>query len=176
MEIPYRVVPRLVRGLDYYVRTAFEIISGELGAQNALVGGGRYDGLSEVIGGPPVQGFGFAMGLDRLIMLLPESLTSEWRWRPDLFLAYMGEAAFLMAMKMARGLRHEGYRCYLDFSSSSLKSQFRLANKIDARNIVVIGDDEIAKGVYPVKRLSDSQQFELNWEQIKAYLQNEKTR
>ena len=91
--ISYAVVPRLVRGLDYYIRTAFEIVSGELGSQNALAGGGRYDGLSEVLGGPRVQAMGFALGLDRLVMLLPEEQSAKWRRKPELFLAHMGEAA-----------------------------------------------------------------------------------
>ena len=86
--ISYEIVPRLVRGLDYYVRTAFEIVSGELGSQNAVAGGGRYNGLSEVLGGPPVQALGFAMGLDRLVMILPEEQRADFKWRPDVFLAY----------------------------------------------------------------------------------------
>ena len=104
--ISYEIVPRLVRGLDYYVRTAFEIVSGELGAQNALAGGGRYDGLSEVLGGPPVQAIGFAMGLDRLVMLLPEEQSAKGK-RPELFLAFMGGAAFKKALEIARSC---GYR------------------------------------------------------------------
>ena len=83
--IGYEVTPRLVRGLDYYIRTAFEIVSGELGAQNAIAGGGRYDGLSEILGGPPVHGFGFALGLDRLIMILPDGVIGDSASGPDCF-------------------------------------------------------------------------------------------
>ena len=93
MRDVYEVTPRLVRGLDYYIRTAFEIVSGELGAQNAIVGGGRYDGLSEILGGPPVHGFGFALGLDRLIMIVPDGVIGNSASGPDLFLASLGDAA-----------------------------------------------------------------------------------
>ena len=173
LNIPYRIVPRLVRGLDYYVRTAFEIVSGELGSQNALVGGGRYDGLSEVLGGPPVKGFGFAMGLDRLVMLLPEELSAQWTWRPDVFLAPLGEAAFDQAFAIARTLRHEGWSCYLEFATGSLKSQLRLANKLQARHVLIIGEEELAKGKYQLKRLDDSRQWDFSLNELREYLQSQ---
>jgi histidyl-tRNA synthetase len=172
LEISYQVVPRLVRGLDYYVRTAFEIVSGELGSQNALLGGGRYDGLSEVIGGPPVPGFGFALGLDRLVMILPETLSESWTWKPDVFLAYMGEPAFKAAFEAARMLRHDGWNCYLEFSAASLKSQLRLANKLQARHVLIIGEEELAKGKYQLKRLSDSYQQDVTISELTSYLRN----
>jgi histidyl-tRNA synthetase len=172
LGIAYQVVPRLVRGLDYYVRTAFEIVSGELGSQNALLGGGRYDGLSEVIGGPPVPGFGFAMGLDRLVMILPETLSESWTWKPDVFLAYMGEPAFRAAFEAARTLRHEGWSCYLEFYAASLKSQLRQANKLQARNVLIIGEEELAKGKYQLKRLADSSQQDLTLAELSAYLRS----
>jgi histidyl-tRNA synthetase len=143
--IGYEIVPRLVRGLDYYVRTAFEIVSGNLGAQNALVGGGRYDGLSEVLGGPPVKGFGFAMGLDRLVMILPEALSAEIAWKPEVFIAYLGEAAFKRALSIARTLRLQLRSCYIEFGGGSLKSQLRLANKLNAQHVLIIGEDELAR-------------------------------
>lgn len=173
LNIPYRVAPRLVRGLDYYVQTAFEIVSGELGSQNALVGGGRYDGLSEVLGGPPLKGFGFAMGLDRLVMLLPEELSAQWTWRPDIFLAYLGEAAFDHAFTVARTLRHEGWSCYLEFATGSLKSQLRLANKLQARHVLIIGEEELAKGKYQLKRLDDSRQWDFSLAELRDYLQSQ---
>jgi histidyl-tRNA synthetase len=159
--IPFEITPRLVRGLDYYVRTAFEIVSVDLGAQNALVGGGRYDGLSEVLGGPPVSGFGFAMGLDRLVMLLPEHLSSRWVEATDLFLAHMGERAFERALELARAFRREGFRCNIDLAGGSLKSQLRLANRLNARHVLIIGEDELASGRYLLKNLSDSSQLRL---------------
>jgi histidyl-tRNA synthetase len=168
--ISYEVIPRLVRGLDYYVRTAFEIVSGELGAQNALAGGGRYDGLSEILGGPPAPAIGFAMGLDRLVMVLPENLNSKWQWHPHLLLAYIGEIAFKKALEIARELRGQDHSCYIDFSAGSLKSQFRLANKINAEHVLIIGEDELARGSYSIKRLEDGQQWDVTPAELSDYL------
>jgi histidyl-tRNA synthetase len=168
--ILYEVVPRLVRGLDYYVRTAFEIVSGELGAQNALAGGGRYDGLSEVLGGPPAQGFGFALGLDRLVMLLPDGLAAEARYKPEIFLAYMGEHAFRQTLAIARSLRRQGRSCYFDFDGGSLKSQMRMANKVNARYVLIIGDEELSKGIFKLKRFEDSAQWDVTLEQLASFL------
>jgi histidyl-tRNA synthetase len=172
--ILFEVVPRLVRGLDYYVRTAFEIVSGELGAQNALAGGGRYDGLAEVLGGPATPGFGFALGLDRLIMLLPESAGSETGWKPDLFLAHMGEAAFRKAISIARALRREGFRCHLEFGGS-LKSQMRQANRLSAGHALIIGENELAKDLYTIRRMDTSDQEEISSAGIAGYLRSHRT-
>ena len=107
-KISYAVTPRLVRGLDYYVGTTFEMVSSQLGpTQNAVVGGGRYDGLSELLGGPPGKGFGFALGIERLVVLLEESLDSR-RPRPDIFLAYLDEGALEESFGLAQELRHQG--------------------------------------------------------------------
>ena len=168
----YEVLPRLVRGLDYYVRTAFEVVSGELGAQNALVGGGRYDGLAEVLGGPVTQGFGFALGLDRLIMLLPQAAHAEAVQKPDLFLAYMGEAAFGKALSIAQSLRRQGLRCHIEFSDASLKSQLRLANKLSARYVLILGEDEIARDVYQIRRMEDSRQWDISPAELGPYLKS----
>ncbi|MBN2317812.1 MAG: histidine--tRNA ligase [Acidobacteria bacterium] len=169
--IAYEIAPGLVRGLDYYVRTAFEIVSGDLGAQNAILGGGRYDGLSEVIGGPPVQAIGFAVGLDRLTMVLPEEKRESGMWKPDLFIAYKGDAAFQKALHIARELRRLQQSCYLDFSAGSLKRQMRLANKIDAAHVLIIGDDELARDSYTIKKMEDSSQWEVTLEELAQYLQ-----
>ncbi len=166
----YEIVPRLVRGLDYYVRTAFEIVSGELGAQNALIGGGRYDGLSEVLGGPHVPALGFAMGLDRLVMIMPGEKGAEWQWKPELFLAYMGEPAFKKALDIARQLRHGGHSCYLDFSEGRLKNQMRLANKLNAEHVLIIGEDELAREKYSIKRMEDSKQWDVTIAELGDYL------
>jgi histidyl-tRNA synthetase len=173
--IAYQVVPRLVRGLDYYVRTAFEIVSGELGAQNAVVGGGRYDGLAEVLGGPPTHGFGFALGLDRLIMLLPEKIREQAVQKPDLLLAYMGEAALRKAICIARQLRREGIRCHFEFGGGSLKSQLRLANRINARHALIIGENELAKGLYMIRHMDSSDQREISLSDLSGYLQSHRT-
>jgi histidyl-tRNA synthetase len=169
-SVEYEIVPRLVRGLDYYVRTAFEIVSGELGAQNALAGGGRYDGLAEILGGPPSPAIGFAIGLDRLVMTLSEEHKAELQWKPDLFLAYMGEAAFKKSLEIARHLRRQGYCCYVDFGEGRLKSQMRLANKLGAKHVLILGDDELAREKYAIKRLEDSQQWEVTLPELESYL------
>ena len=168
--IEYEIVPRLVRGLDYYTRTAFEIVSGELGAQNALAGGGRYDGLSEILGGPAAPAIGFAVGLDRLAMILSETRGQADRRGPELFLAWMGEAAFHKALEIARQLRRGGYYCYIDFGEGSLKSRMRMANKLGARHVLIIGDNELARERYAVKRLADSEQWEASLPEIENYL------
>ncbi len=168
--LAFTVVPRLVRGLDYYVRTAFEIVSGELGAQNALAGGGRYDGLAEVLGGPPTHGFGFALGLDRLIMLLPDAVGAQAIQKPELFIAHMGEAALGKAISVARRCRSEGFRCSLEFEGGSLKSQMRMANRLNARHVLIIGEEELAKELYKIRRMSNSEQKEISLGELAGYL------
>ena len=168
--ITYEIVPRLVRGLDYYTRTAFEIVSGELGSQNALVGGGRYDGLSEILGGPATPAIGFAVGLDRLAMILSETRGQTDRRGPEIFLAWMGAAAFSKSLQIARQLRRAGHYCYMNFGEGSLKSRMRLANKLDAKHVLIIGDNELANERYAVKRLADSEQWEASLPEIENYL------
>jgi histidyl-tRNA synthetase len=170
--IMFEITPRLVRGLDYYARTAFEIVSGDLGAQNALVGGGRYDGLSETLGGPPVQAIGFALGLDRLTMVLPRHQRDSGNWKPELFLAYKGDAAFKKALHIACELRQKHRTCYLDFSGGSLKSQMRLANKIDAAHVLIIGEEELTSDRYTIKKMEDSSQWEVTLSELASYLQS----
>jgi len=168
--ILFQIVPRLVRGLDYYVRTAFEIVSGDLGAQNALAGGGRYDGLAEVLGGPPSKGIGFAMGLDRLVMVMPPEKSADAKWKPELYLAYMGEPAFKRAIELARTLRHCGHTCYVEFSQGSLKSQMRQANKLMADHVLIIGNSELDNNRYAIKSLKESRQWEVSEPELIEYL------
>lgn len=156
-QIEFQLAPRMVRGLDYYVRTAFEITAGKLGAQNSVVGGGRYDGLSETLGGPPAKGFGFAIGVDRLVMsLADESIIPKPA--PDLFIAYLGEAAFHAAMLLARSLREQGAYVALDFEGRSLKSAMRLADKLGARYVAILGEDELAKGEVVLREMASGSQ------------------
>ena len=170
--IAYEIVPRLVRGLDYYVKTAFEIVSGELGAQNALVGGGRYDGLAEILGGPRVPGFGFAMGLDRLVMILPENVKGRGKHPPELYLAYLGDVAFRKALGIARSFRHQGVACYLDPGGGSLKSQMRQANRVGAQSVLIVGEDELARNRFPLKRMEDSTQREVTLEELEECMRS----
>ncbi len=154
--VPYVLTPHLVRGLDYYMRTAFEVTASGLGAQNALLGGGRYDGLVEQLGGPDVPGFGFALGLDRLVMILPENAGQPAA--ADIYLVALGEAAGKEARRLAVALRHGGLRVVLSPSPRSMKSQMRAANRSGARYAGILGDTELAAGQIILKRLSDGEQ------------------
>ena len=175
-ETDYEISPRLVRGLDYYVRTTFEMISGRLGrTQNALLGGGRYDGLSELLEGPPTQGFGFALGIERLVLLLSkdQGLHSEYKPpQPQLFLAYLDPPTFQEALLLAKYLRQEGIFVYLDFSERSLKAQMRLANRLQARFLSVVGEDEISSRNFTLKRMSDGAEETIPREGIAKYVRH----
>ena len=164
--IGFTVVPRLVRGLDYYTRTTFEITSRILGAQNTLIGGGRYDGLAELLEGPPTQGFGFALGLERLILVLQQTGNLMASPPPQLFLAPLGEAAFARSTLLARDLRRQGIRCAYDFEPRSLKSALRLANKLQAQFALIMGEAELHSGKFQLKRMSDGEQVEVSAEQL----------
>jgi histidyl-tRNA synthetase len=172
-RIEYDIAPRLVRGLDYYVRTAFEIVSDELGAQNAIVGGGRYDGLSEILGGPPVHGFGFALGLDRLIMIVPDDALRDSASRPDLFLVSLGDAALRRVSALARALRQEGVSCRLEFDGGSLRSQMRLANKLGARHVLIVGETELTSDRYTIKSMEDSRQWDASLPELVQYFKSQ---
>ena len=165
-------MPRLVRGLDYYVRTAFEIVGSGLGSQNALAGGGRYDGLSEILGGPPAKGFGFAMGLDRLVMVLPQQISEGAAKKPEIFLVHLSEPSLKRSITIARHLRRKGLSCRLEFDGKSPRSQMRLANKIGARHVLIIGDEELARERYAIKRMEDSTQWDVSLQELTEYLQS----
>jgi histidyl-tRNA synthetase len=160
--VPYTLNHRLVRGLDYYTRTTFEFTHGGLGAQNALVGGGRYDGLSEAIGGPKAPGIGFAMGEDRLVLtLLADQANQAPAIKADAFIAPLGEAKDeakltainAAALSLARELRHTGLRIELGDGSFRLRKSFEAADKT-ARAIVILGEDELQSGILTVKTFS----------------------
>ena len=173
--VPYHVNPRLVRGLDYYTRTAFEFIHGGLGAQNALLGGGRYDGLSEAIGGPKAPGIGFAIGLDRLILTLQAQQEQQPATIADAFahayIAPLGEAQNAPAVSLARELRRSGLRVELGDGSFRLKKSFEIANKL-ARKIVLLGEDELRSGILTVKDFATGDQTKIPREQLAAALKN----
>jgi histidyl-tRNA synthetase len=163
--VPYTLNPRLVRGLDYYTRTTFEFTHGDLGAQNSLLGGGRYDGLSEMIGGPKAPGIGFAMGLDRLILTLQEAekKSATGAAAPllaDAFIAPLTEALSAPALALARELRRVGLRIELGDGSFRLKKSFEIGNKL-ARNIVLLGEDEQASGILTVKHFATGEQTKI---------------
>jgi histidyl-tRNA synthetase len=162
--VPYEQDHRLVRGLDYYTRTTFEFVydepgEGGLGSQNALLGGGRYDGLSEAIGGPKAPGIGFAIGEDRLVLVLE----AQGRHTPQLAAAYiapLGDRMNPPALALARELRATGFRAELGDGSFRLKKSFEAANKL-ARTIVILGEDEVASGILTVKHFASGEQFKV---------------
>ena len=167
--VPYTVNPRLVRGLDYYTRTTFEFTHGELGAQNALLGGGRYDGLSEMLGGPKAPGIGFAMGLDRLILTLQEAEKKAAAAQAavagvpllaDAFIAPLGEGLNTAALEMAKELRRAGLRIELGDGAFRLKKSFEIGNKL-ARAIVLLGEDEQRSGILTVKQFATGEQTKI---------------
>jgi len=164
--VAFRINPRLVRGLDYYTRTTFEITSQRLGAQNVVAGGGRYDGLSEDLGGPPTKGFGFGMGLERLILSIPNPERLAADYTPEYFIAPIGDAAFDHATGLARKMRASGKRVYLDFDSRSLKSQMRLADKLKARHVLIIGEDELKSGAILLRDMATKEQRAVREEEL----------
>jgi histidyl-tRNA synthetase len=152
--IQYTVEPRLVRGLDYYMRTAFEITGGKLGSQNTIVGGGRYDGLSQLIGGPPAKGFGFALGIERLVMSLPDDAIDRAAEAPAVLIAYIGDEARRHSFALARRLRQASVAVVVDLEARKLKKSLAVANSLGARYSLIIGDDEIASGSYKLRDMT----------------------
>jgi histidyl-tRNA synthetase len=156
--VPYTVNPRLVRGLDYYTRTTFEFShSAGLGSQNALLGGGRYDGLSEMLGGPRAPGIGFAIGEDRLILTLQAQAEAATPNKLDAYIAPMGIERNPAALALARDLRRSGLSVEVGDGSFRLKKSFEVADKL-ARKIIILGEDEAATEIYTVKDFATTQQ------------------
>ena len=163
LGIAYTVNPRIVRGLDYYTKTVFEFVSGDIGAQSTVCGGGRYDGLIKSLGGADQPGIGYAMGIERLLMVLEAQGIQIPKPSPcDLYIASMGENASVFAMKLASDLRNEGFAAESDLIGRSLKAQMKYADKIDAKYSMVIGDDELAAGKAKVKNMSTGETHELD--------------
>lgn len=151
--------PRLVRGLDYYTKTAFEIKYPPLGAQSAVAGGGRYDGLIEEMGGNPTPAVGFATGLERLLLALEsQNLLPEKNRSVDAYVVALGESAQAEGFKLLNNLRQQGISAAMDFAGRSMKAQMKQANKLGARYSVILGDDEIAEGVVMLRSMEDSSQ------------------
>jgi histidyl-tRNA synthetase len=156
--VAYTVNPRLVRGIDYYTRTTFEFTHAlGLGTQNALLGGGRYDGLSEMLGGPRAPGIGFAIGADRLILTLQAQVGLQAESKADAFIAPIGEAMNAPALQLARELRSAGLRIELGDGSFRLKKSFELGDKL-SRKIVILGEDELKSGALTVKDFASGEQ------------------
>lgn len=167
MEIPYKVNPRIVRGLDYYSKTAFEFLNNNLGAQNALLGGGRYDYLVEEIGGKPATGIGFAGGFERLLLSLEaENLPTGAKPVPDVYLVTMGAKAELAAASIIQKLRVEGIAAAFDIEKSSMRSQMKAADKSQAAYSLVLGDNELQTGLVNIKNMKSGEQTELKLNEL----------
>ena len=151
-QVPYQVNPRMVRGLDYYNRTTFELLSGDLGAQNAVAAGGRYDGLVETLGGPAVPALGFAAGLERMVLMLAEGNAAAAA-TPLAFLVHRGEHALDAALLLRRRLIRAGVEVEVDYGERSVKAQMRAANRAGARYALILGEEELAQGTVTVKDL-----------------------
>ncbi len=155
--IPFRISHRLVRGLDYYTRTTFEVLASHLGAQNAILGGGRYDGLVKELGGPDRVGIGFAAGIERLVLAMPASEEADIP-PPDVFIASLGEPARDAAFELLRDLRRAGLNAQVEYEGRSIKSQMKRADRLGARTVAIIGDDELARGEVTVKDMKSGAQ------------------
>ncbi|OPX31027.1 MAG: histidine--tRNA ligase, partial [Candidatus Latescibacteria bacterium 4484_181] len=162
LGIGYQVNRRLVRGLDYYTKTVFEVVSAQLGAQDALGGGGRYDGLVEELGGKPTPAVGFAAGIERILLAMekggcsyPEPL------QPEVYVASIGEKAKQLAVRLLRELRTRGVSADTDYLDRSLKAQMRAANSLKAKYTVIIGQEELSRGKASVRNMRSSHQDEV---------------
>jgi histidyl-tRNA synthetase len=167
--VPYSINERMVRGLDYYTRTTFEFTHGDLGAQSTVLGGGRYDGLSEALGGPKAPGIGFAMGEDRLILAL-QAQNEKAVEELDAFIAPLGAGMNVHALKLARELRREGVSADVGEEGFRLKKSFEAAEKSGARYTVIVGENEVASGNFAVKNLASGEQIQLPRSELTAYL------
>jgi histidyl-tRNA synthetase len=167
-QIAYKINPRMVRGLDYYTRTTFEITSDLLGAQNSLLGGGRYDGLSESIGGPAAKGIGFAIGLDRFVLVLSQVNPDLGKDPVQLYVAWLGRNSFPTAYELTQKLRGAGVRCAIDFDELKLKKALSNANRMKAEQVLIVGENEIAKNLYALKDMRQGSQVLLSKEELLA--------
>ena len=157
--LTYILNPRMVRGLDYYTRTAFEVVSYQLGSQNAVTGGGRYDNLFQEIGGLEIPGIGFAIGMERLVSLLPKD--REFVQTPQLFIAALGEGTLREAYPIINQLHLQGIRAELDYEGKSLKSQMRRADKLKAQYVLILGEDELKRGKAVLRNMKTKSQEEI---------------
>ncbi|MGH9575762.1 MAG: histidine--tRNA ligase, partial [Candidatus Acidiferrales bacterium] len=173
-NVAYEENWRLVRGLDYYTRTTFEVTAAGLGSQNAVCGGGRYDGLVELLGGPPTKGIGFAIGTDRAILSIQESGKLPHLPGLAVFIAWMGLKAYPTAVAMARKLRDCGLMIELPAEEMKFKKSLGLADKLGAKYALIIGEDEVASGTYTLKRLADANQQKLAEPELLEYLESER--
>ena len=170
-QVAYRLDPALVRGLDYYRRTVFEVVSSGLGAQNAILGGGRYDGLVDELGGPSMPGIGFAMGMERTVSLIPESRGAAPR--PQVALVALGAEGFAACVAMGQRLRVDGFSVRLPLTERPMGAQLKRAGRQGARYVVFVGKDELAAGRFGLKDMQSGEQVDLDEAGIRERLRSE---
>jgi histidyl-tRNA synthetase len=168
LEVPFSVNPRMVRGLDYYTKTTFEMVTDRLGAQSAVAAGGRYDRLVADLGGPALPGIGFAMGEERLALLLADGIAAP----PGLqvFIATLGEEAEAFGFRLLTRLQRRGIYAEMEYAGKSLKAQLRRADKLGARQVLILGGDELARGVAQLRDMAAGTQEEVALTELDARL------
>ncbi len=167
LSVPYQLDPTIVRGLDYYTRTAFEVVHPSLGAKDVIMGGGRYDGLAEMLGGKPTPGIGFGSGLERLLLALGEDASSP---TPDVYIAVASPEARQLALELAIELRRAGLAADLDFTQRSLKAQMKEADRLGARFTALLGEDEMAAGSVTLRDMHTGDQQTIPRSDIASHL------
>jgi histidyl-tRNA synthetase len=172
VEVPFTLNDRLVRGLDYYTRTAFEFTHGALGAQNAILGGGRYDGLSESLGGPQAPGIGFAIGEDRLVLALGKAAEAVQN-KPDVYIAPLGAGMNREAARLARELRRHDIFVDLGDENFRLKKSLETASKVGARFALIVGENEVRAQAFALKDLETGEQISVPRAELAKKLQSE---
>ena len=171
MGVAFKVNPYIVRGLDYYTKTVFEFVSDKIGAQGTVCGGGRYDGLVSTIGGPKTAGIGFAMGMERLLIVMENSGANiPAQNQVKIYLAPMGQEERVKTATLIKELREQGIKCETDHLGRGIKSQFKYADKIGAKFVGVIGSNELLKGVIKVKEMQTGKEEEIAFTDLKDYL------
>jgi histidyl-tRNA synthetase len=170
LHVPFKINPRIVRGLDYYMRTAFEVTTTRLGAQSAVAAGGRYDGLVRQLGGPDIPGVGFAIGEDRLLLLLEDAGTLTLPREAGVCFVMLGRAARDTLLPIIQRLRREGVAVQWDYDERSLKAQMKHADKMGAQLTVIVGDDELKNKAAIVKTMATGTQETVAFDNLIHYL------
>ncbi len=171
--IPYVIDPKLVRGLDYYNKTVFEVMSEKLGAQNTIGGGGRYDGLLKTLGGPSLPSVGFATGIERILQTMQnEKIPFPAAPHPDLFFIPLGEKGLEVCFQKTLSLRHQGWKVEIDLSGKKIQHGLQLANTLRAAFCVVVGDEELGQQTIEVKEMETRSAHQISWTDLESFLQN----
>lgn len=168
LSVPFTINDKIVRGLDYYTETVFEFTTDKLGSQNAVAAGGRYNNLVEKMGGPSTPATGFALGLERIVLLHEQISDGEYKFLTDVYIAWIGEDTFIPAMKIATDLRIMGKSVYIEHDSKSIKSQLKRANKLEAGYTVIIGEEELKNGRIIVRNMRESSEESIGFTDIES--------